>query len=115
MTTSIRLIADPVQSIAAGAIGVAYMGVGPVFEGSARMLVIQNLTDGIVMISFDGVNDHLPLPMKTQFVLTITQNDEEEAKYFALPAQTRIFVRELVIVPTTGAVYVTLFRGQDDA
>ncbi len=112
---SIRLIADPVQSIAAGAIGVAYMGIGSAFPFSARMLVIQNLTDGVLMFSFDGVNDHVPLPMDTQFVLTITQNKEEESEYFALPAQTRIFVRELTLAPTAGNVYVTLFRGIDDA
>ena len=112
--TSIRLISDEIQSIAAGTIGLAYMGIGPAFAESARILVVQNLTDGILMFSFNGIDDHFSLPQHTQFLLSITQNDQKNTEYLALPAGSRLFVKEIVN-PATGTVYVTQFRGINDA
>lgn len=112
--TSIRILVDPIQSLGSGAIGAAYMGLGPVFDESARMILIANYTDGLMMFSWDGVNDHFPLPLYTSLLLTISQNDEENADYFALPALSRIYVRQ-ISAPTTGSVYVTHFRGINDA
>lgn len=111
--TSIRLFADPVRVLTAGAIGAAYMGIGAAFDESARMIIVNNLTNNTMLFSWNGVDDHFPLVKFTYMVLTITQNDDEE-EYFALPAGSRLYVKQL-IAPTVGAVYVTHFRGIKDA
>lgn len=112
--SSIRLFADPIQSLGFGSIGAAYMGIGAAFDESARIVVVNNLTNTTMMFSWDGVNDHFPIVKLTYLVLTITQNDEEEAEYFALPAGSRLYVKQ-VSAPTLGTVYVTHFRGITDA
>jgi hypothetical protein len=111
---SIRLFTDPIQSLAAGSISAAYMGIGAEFDKSARMIAISNLTDNTLMFSWDGVNDHFPLLRHTYLVLTVTQNNEDEAEYFALPAGSRLYVKR-ILIPTEGAVYITHFRGITDA
>lgn len=110
---AVHLIVEPIQSLAAGSIGAAYMGVGAAFDESARMVFINNLTDGLMMLSYDGVNDHVPLPGYCSLLLTITQNDEI-SDYYALPAKSRLYVKQ-INAPTTGSVYVTHFRGVNDA
>ena len=111
--SSIRLFADPIQSLGAGLIGAAYMGIGAEFDKSARMIVVNNLTNQTMIFSWDGVNDHFPLVKFTYLVLTITQNDEEEAEYFALPAGSRLYVKQMS-APNVGGVHVTHFRGVND-
>ncbi len=112
--TSIRVVVDPIQSLPFGSIGAAYMGIGPAFDNSARMVLIANYTDELLMFSWDGINDHLPLLSNTIVLLTITQNDEDVSDYCAFPALSRVYVREIT-VPTTGSVHVTQFRGINDA
>lgn len=109
-----RLIADPVHSIAAGSIGVAYMGVGTAFDNSGRMVLINNLTDDILTFSYDGVNDHFLLPVYTSLLLTVDWNRDAVDDYLALPIGSRLYVK-YNYVPTKGSVYVTQFRAVDDA
>lgn len=112
MSRSIRLVPETARSLAAGSIGAAYMGVGTSFTKPIRMLLIQNLTDESLMFSFDGVNDHLPLPTDGYILLDVTSNKaREDGLYFA--EGTRIYVKE-ISTPTTGSVYVTTFYGAND-
>ena len=53
---AVRMLFEPVRSIAAAAIGPAYMGVGTGVDHPIRQFLIQNLTDAALMFSFDGIN-----------------------------------------------------------
>ena len=101
---------EPVRSLAFGSISGTYMGVGTPISNAARQFFIQNLTDQTLMFSFDGVNDHFPLPSEGFFLDDITSN-KTSSQGFYLAEGTRLYVRELTAAPMTGAVYFTVFYG----
>lgn len=108
---SIRFKAEPVRTIVFGAIGVAYMGVGTGVSHPVRQFFIQNLTDATLMFSFDGIHDHFPLPANGFFLDDITSNKSLSMGFFLAEGE-RLYVKE-VGVPTTGAVYFSVFYGAD--
>lgn len=107
---AIRLLPETVRTIAAGAIGVAYSGIGTAFDHPIRIIMIQNLTDQTVMFSFNGVDDHVPLPSNGFLLLDVTTNKASSGGAFYIAEGTRIYVREIVS-PTSGDVYVSVFYG----
>jgi hypothetical protein len=111
---SIRMVAAPIQTLNASSISSTYMGIGPRFDHSARVVRVANYTDGLLMFSWNGIDDHFPLLVYTSIVITICNNDQDNSDYFALPALNRLYVRE-VKPATVGYVCVTEFRGINDA
>ncbi len=101
---------EPVRTLAFGSISGTYMGVGTPISNAARQFFIQNLTDETLMFSFDGVNDHFPLPSEG-FLLNDVTSNKTSLQGFYLAEGTRLYVRELGAAPTTGAVYFTVFYG----
>ena len=63
------------------------------------------------MISFDGVNDHLPLMARTQFIDDVTSNKSIGGGWF-LSEGTRVYVKEIG-TPSSGSVYLSIFYGAD--
>lgn len=106
---AIRLIPEPVRYLAYTSIGSSYMGIGTQILNPIRILRIQNLTDAILIFSFDGVNDHEVLAANSFLLLDITANKAAGNGYF-LAEGTRIYVKELG-TPTEGSVYVTVYYG----
>lgn len=113
MSYSIRLLAEEVRTLAHGSIPVAgtYMGVGTAISNPARMILVQNFTDAIVMFSFDGVTDHFPLILNSYMILDIASNKTRDSGFFLSEGQ-RLYVTQLG-VPTSGSVYLTVFYGKD--
>lgn len=112
MPFAVRMMAEPVRSLAFGSIGAAYMGVGTSVDAPSRMIYIQNITNANLMFSFDGVNDHFPLPANGYILLDVTANKTAEAGFF-LAQNQRLYVKE-IDTPTSGAVYFTSFYGDLD-
>jgi len=109
---AIRLLAEPLRSLAFGSVSGSYMGVGTAFEHPIRLLYIQNLTDVAVLFSLDGINDHWILPTQGYMIIDITANKTREQGWY-IAEGTRIYVRDLAGAPTLGAVYVTVFYGTE--
>ena len=109
---AIRFRAEPVRSSAFGSIGAGYTGVGTVVEHPIRQFLIQNLTDATVMLSFDGINDHFPLPSNGFFLNDISSNQSHSAQGWFLAQESRLYVKQLG-VPTLGAVYFSVFYGSE--
>lgn len=109
MSLAVRLRVEPVRDIAFGAIAVGYMGVGTAIDNPARMIFIQNLTDAALMFSFNGVDDHFPLPANGYVILDIASNQSNVQGLF-LSEGDRLYVKQLA-VPTAGSVYFTSFYG----
>jgi len=107
---AIRLIPETLRSLAFGSIGAAYMGVGTAFTRPIRIIHIQNLTDVQVIISFDGVNDHLVLPRNGYLLLDVTANKTREQGFY-IAEGTRVYAKEDSSSPTAGGVYLTAFAG----
>lgn len=109
---AIRLAMEPVRTLAFGSISGTYMGIGTGINNPARVMLFQNLTDQTVMFSLDGINDNFPLAAMTSFVLDITSNKSLGEGYF-IAEGTRIYVKDIGIATTTGAVYVTVMYASD--
>ncbi len=114
MTLAIRLVPEtlrtiPYTTIAATA---AYSGVGTSFAHPIRIILIQNLTDELMIYSFDGVNDHVALPASGFLLLDVTTNKTIMQGCFIAEGQ-RIYVRYESALPTSGAVYVSVFYAAD--
>lgn len=108
---AIRLKAEPIRSAAFGDIGAGYTAVGDPLANPSRLLVINNLTDTSIMISFDGVEDHIALGGSGSFVLDITSNKGVAGGLF-MAQGTTFYVKEIVS-PTSGALYISSFYGDN--
>lgn len=108
---AIRLGFEPVRSLDFTSIGAAYMGVGTAISHPARQIFIQNLTDATVMFSFNGVDDHFPLPSNGFFLDDITSNKSLGQGFF-LGEGERLYVKE-VGTPTSGSVYFSVFYARE--
>lgn len=108
-TLSVRMLLEPLRSLAFGSIGAAYMGIGTPLDNPSRLLIIQNLTDATLIFSINGVDDHLILPSQSNIVLDVTTNQSQtQGTYFSVG--TRVYVKRFGI-PTSGSVYVSTLYG----
>ena len=110
---SIRFLSETVRTLAFGSIPAAgtYAGIGTTVDHPARMLLIQNFTDAMIMFSLDGIEPNFPLIESSHFVLDIAANQTGENGFF-LAEGDRLYATR-VGVPTLGAVYFTAFYGKD--
>jgi hypothetical protein len=100
---------EPCRTLGFAAIGAGYVGVGTSIDHPARQIFIQNLTDTTLMFSFDGVDDHFPLPANGFFLDDITTNRTNQSGEYCISVGDRLYVRELIgVLPTNGAVYFTV-------
>jgi len=111
VSLAIRAQFEPVRSLAAASVAVGYMGVGTALANPIRQFFIQNLTDVTLMFSFDGINDHFPLPSNGFFLDDICSNKTQQGGFY-LAEGTRLYVKEIG-TPTTGSVYFTVLYGSD--
>lgn len=109
MSLSIRLLCEPVRSLAAASISGTYMGIGTAMSQPIRMFFMQNLTDETVMVSLNGIDDNFPLAENGFILLDIASNKTNDQGFFLAEGQ-RVYVKQLG-VPTTGSVYLTTFYG----
>ena len=109
-SNSLKIKFDAQRSLAFGSIVAGYTGVGTYLAYPARMIIIQNLTDTPVQFSFDGITDHLPLPANGQVVLDLASNKTQEQGLY-LDAGSRLYVKRLVGVPSSGSVYFSVIYG----
>jgi hypothetical protein len=112
MSRSIKILAEPVRTLAFGSIGADYMGVGTSIDNPARIIFIQNLTDETLMFSLNGVDDHFPLAASGFIILDLTTNKIFQAGAF-IAVGTRLYVKDLGVAPSTGSVYFTTFYGAE--
>lgn len=114
MATGIRLEAETLQTIAAGALVVgSYVSIGEPFENSDRIIIIQNLTDQSVLFSFDGTTDNFMLPTMSGLVLDVcaNRNNVDQGLYFHANALLYAKPWSPSNPPTTGSLIVSGFYG----
>jgi len=112
MSLAIRMRFEAVRSLGFASIGAAYMGVGTAISNPARQIFVQNLTDATLMFSFNGVDDHFPLPANGFFLDDISSNKAATAQGFYLAEGERLYVKE-VDTPTEGSVYFSVIYGSE--
>lgn len=107
---SLRLFPEPVRTVDFSSLSGSYIGVGTSFDHPIRIIFVQNLTDQTLMFSFNGIDDHFPLPEMGFLLLDVTANKAVSQGYYIQEGQ-RLYVRELGAAATSGSVYVSTFYG----
>lgn len=110
MADSQRMVAEPIRSLASGSIVAGYTAIGGTLDHKLRILHVQNLTDALLMFSFNGDDDHFVLPAQGFMLLDVTAN-EVGARGLYISTETALFVKRIG-TPTTGTVYVSAFHSQ---
>lgn len=107
---------DPLRSIAAGSVSASYATLGTAFDQRVRILKITNLSDGDVLISFDGDTDHDVVPAGSFVLYDMTTNSPAgvEVDQLVLAIGTQIYVKEGPTAPANGFVYATAVRARFD-
>lgn len=98
---------EPLRSVAFGAITNAYAALGAITTGHVRLFSIYNGTNQDIMISFDGVTDHLRLFTASFQLFDFTTNKVRDDGFF-LPQGTQFYVKYPGAAPTTGNVWIEL-------
>lgn len=106
-----QLLFENVRTLAFGAIGAGYTMLGTALTHPARQFLLQNLTNGNLMFSTDGVNDKFPLAAGVSWINDNTSNSVANGNGFYLPEGTQLYVKYIGGAPTTGSVYFTIMYG----
>jgi hypothetical protein len=109
---AIQLFVEPQRVIAAGAISGIYAGIGTVYTHPVRLYMLQNFTDAALQFSWDGIDDHFPLPAGGSMIIDVTSNKSATGGMFAISENDRTYVKRIGI-PTTGSVYLSIFFGNN--
>lgn len=107
---AVRLGFEAVRTVAFGAISPVYLGIGTAMTRPIRMLIFQNTTDRLVMISHNGIDDSLPLVSNGYLVLDIAANQSFNQGFYLAEGQ-RFYVKSVGLLPTYGSIYLSTIYG----
>lgn len=110
MAMGIRATFEECRSIDHTAIGAAFMSVGDALKHPARMILCQNFTDADLMVSIDGVTDHVPIRKNGGIVYDLSANKTLSDGLF-LSEGTQFYVRQ-IIASTRGSFYISVVYAQ---
>lgn len=108
---AIRVMPETVRTLGFAAISASYAGIGSAFANPVHWFMVQNLTDKLLMFSWDGVNDHFPLPSNGYVIMDVASNKTVTGGAFMVAQGTRFYVKSVGAVPTSGSVYLSIFYG----
>jgi hypothetical protein len=74
------------------------------------MVIIQNITDVVLMFSVNGIEDNFPLAPNAHMILDIATNKTQDQGFY-MGTGDRLYVKQMVGAPTTGAVYFSTIYG----
>jgi hypothetical protein len=93
----------PLKSLAFGSIGAAYAAVGTALQNPVNVVTITNTTDVQLLISTDGVNDHIVVPSQSWAVRDISAMRTATSEDSTIKAGTQFYAKG---TPTVGSVYI---------
>ena len=112
MAVSIRIETEAQKTLAFGSIVAGYTAVGTALVKPARIILVQNLTDASLQFSFNGTDDHFPLPTNGFLLLDVTANNTDDSQ-FVFPIGQLLYVKRIG-TPTSGSVYFSSWYGDKD-
>ena len=104
---SLKAKFSPLHQIDSGDIDATYMGIGYALERPARIVWMQNYTDGFLYFSQDGIEDHLALPSLAHTVIDLTANRSNMDAAWSFEQGSRFYVRHDGSAPTDGAAFIS--------
>lgn len=96
---------DTLRSVAFGTLTTSYAIVGAVLPNPAVAITFKNNTNGIVLVSTDGIHDMLVYPGLSYGVYDLRTNAPSTVDYL-LPKGTPIMVKYSGSAPTSGSFYI---------
>lgn len=103
---------DSVRLLAFGSIGLSYVNLGTPLGHAMRVLHFINNTDGDMMISFDGINDNIPV-LANSFALYDLTSDQDTGENFRYQIGSQLQIK-YISAPTTGTFYVVAVYGKGE-
>lgn len=107
MARTEKAVFEPMRSVAFGAITNAFLPLGTPTTVPARFVVLNNLTNGIIQVSVDGVNVHFQLAPGSSKLLQLTNNGYADSQLY-LSAATQFYVRFIGAAPATQSFWIEL-------
>jgi hypothetical protein len=91
-----------------------WTAIGTEFDHPMRIIHAQNLTDSMVVFSFDGVNEHFILPQYSFLLIDVCSDQALNAGFF-ISRGTQMYVAQATgaPAPTTGNVYITAMYSKE--
>ena len=77
---AIKILPETVRTVTAASLAgspgtyLAIGGANSALINPARIMLIWNLTDVLLMFSFDGINDHFPIPTNGYVLIDVASN-----------------------------------------
>lgn len=114
MSQSVLVEWDTLRALPFGGIGHVFAPVGTPFDHPARIIIMQNLTDVLLFISF-GNTTNLALPSGGQIVLDYMSDQSSLGGEFLQTAGTQVLVADDGVNPaTTGTFFVSVIYGKGE-
>lgn len=104
MAIGIRVSFEPLRESVFGSITASYTQLGNSLSDNARLITFQNNTNQDVLVSFDGVTDHLKLPSNSFKLFDFTSNKARDDGFF-LSVNTQIFIKYVSTLGTSGSFW----------
>ena len=115
MAHSNRVAIDPVTVKAFGAILDAYstFATNGTALNAGSLLILQNLTDISIMLSLDGVNDHIPLVSNGYILLDMNKYITDRQLSFSAGTVWQAKRLTSGTAATVGSVFITVLHPAD--
>ena len=109
MAFGTKLLFEPMRSSAFGSVGASYTVIGTPFDNKIHIILANNSTDVGVILSFDGVNDHIFVPPFGNIVLDVATNKTNRIGLF-ISKYCSVYQKRANAgtAPTEGAVYISV-------
>jgi len=102
-----RMQFETLRSVAFGSITNAFLPLGTPYDNPIRILKVVNDTDGLIQLSFDGVNAHDVYAPTSGGVYDFSTNRAANAEEAEQPKHTQVYIK-YTIAPTAGTFYVVV-------
>lgn len=102
---------DALRSVAFGSITSSYVIVGAVLPSPAVSVAFKNNTNGVILVSTDGVTDMLVYPGLSYGVYDVRTNAPNATDYL-LSEGTPFLVKYSGSAPTSGSFYIEVMLAQ---
>lgn len=103
-----RVRFETLRSIAFGSISGAFAAVGTPLSNPARLIILTNQTNADMIVSFDGVNNHIYILSASAIILDLGSNRIGPVDQLELGSNTQIYVKQAAGAPASGSVYASV-------
>lgn len=113
---SIRFAADAMSTTGFAAITAgagAYVSAHTGLVNAARMVILKNQTDALLIVSMNGATDNIALAAGDQMILNICSNRTESGSAWVAGLGQRFFVKYSGAVATSGSLFISSFYGAE--